>query len=122
MTVLHCTISPHCMSCTATPINSSYGIIVIKFHILLCIAADCDPLDDPANGTVVLTGTSMGDTATYSCNNGYELEGNRQRMCQMNRQWSGSEPSCRCKLCEGHYRPFTGVEIPHCTLQTVVRQ
>ena len=100
MTVLHCTIRPHCMSCTATQINSSYGIIVIKFHFLLCIAADCDRLDNPANGTVVLTGTSMGDTATYSCNNGYELEGNRQRMCQMNRQWSGSEPSCRRELCE----------------------
>jgi len=62
----------------------------------LAIASNCDRLDNPANGRVVLTGTSLGDTATYSCNDGYELEGDQQRMCQMSRQWSGREPSCRC--------------------------
>lgn len=68
----------------------------------LAIASNCDRLDNPANGRVVLTGTSLGDTATYSCNDGYERVGDQQRMCQMSRQWSGSEPSCRCELSEGH--------------------
>lgn len=34
--------------------------------------------------------------ATYSCNNGYILEGENTRTCQDSGLWSGSEPSC-CK-------------------------
>ena len=58
----------------------------------------CDVLSDIPNGRVDLTGTFVGATATYSCVTGYILEGDRQRECQNNGQWTGSEPSCRSKI------------------------
>ena len=39
-------------------------------------------------------GTTFGQTATYSCNTGYTLEGNSTRTCQANGMWSGNEPTC----------------------------
>lgn len=54
----------------------------------------CSKLDDPANGQVFLTGTSSGSLAVYICNPGFRLEGSRNRVCQVNGQWSAKEPSC----------------------------
>ena len=59
---------------------------------------DCGNLDDPDNGEVTLTGTTLGSKADYSCNNGYALEGNERRVCQSNREWSGMAPVCRRML------------------------
>ncbi len=55
----------------------------------------CDHLSAPDNGRVDVTGTSVGSTATYSCNRGYKLEGERVRVCQSSGEWSGLEPYCR---------------------------
>ena len=43
---------------------------------------DCDTLSDPANGQVSHSRTTLGQTATYSCNTGYNLVGDSTRMCQ----------------------------------------
>ena len=64
---------------------------------------DCGSLTDPANGRVDHTaGISLGHTATYSCNTGYNLVGDSTRTCQATGNWSGSEPTCQgvyaCKL------------------------
>ncbi len=59
-----------------------------------CAAVNCETLDDPVNGQVVLTGVSVGSTADYNCNPGYQLVGVTQRMCEMNREWSGEAPTC----------------------------
>ena len=57
---------------------------------------DCDTLSDPANGQVSHTsGTSLGQTATYSCNTGYSLVGDSTRTCQAEGDWSGSVPTCQ---------------------------
>ena len=57
---------------------------------------NCGTLNAPANGQVSHTaGTTFGQTATYSCNTGYNLMGNSTRTCQANGVWSGSEPTCR---------------------------
>ena len=57
---------------------------------------DCGNLTDPANGQVDLTsGTTFGQTATYSCNTGYNLGGDRTRTCQATGEWSGSAPTCQ---------------------------
>ena len=60
---------------------------------------DCGNLPDPANGRVSHTpGTTFGETATYSCNLGYNLVGDRTRTCQATGVWSESAPTCQCTL------------------------
>ena len=67
--------------------------------LLLSTAVDCGALPDPANGQVNTTaGTTFGQTATYSCNTGYNLVGNSTRMCQATGVWSGSAPTCERML------------------------
>ena len=56
---------------------------------------DCGNLTGPANGQVDLTSrTTFGQTATYSCNTGYNLVGDSTRTCQAARVWTGSAPTC----------------------------
>ena len=64
--------------------------------IPLYIVVDCGNLTDPANGQVAHTaGTIFGQTATYSCNTGYNLVGSSNRICQATSMWSGSAPTCQ---------------------------
>ena len=64
-------------------------------------AVDCGALLSPTNGQVNHTaGTTLGTTATYSCNTGYSLQGSNSRTCQATGMWSGSPPTCqRMLLC-----------------------
>ena len=56
---------------------------------------DCSTLANPANGQVDLTsGTTFGQTSTYSCNTGSNLVGDSTRTCQATGVWSGSAPTC----------------------------
>ena len=64
-------------------------------------AIQCYQLDPLKNGTVVYSGSnySFGDTATYSCDIGFGLSGNTERICGGNGsspkgEWSGTDPSC----------------------------
>ena len=67
--------------------------------LLFPIVVDCGALTDPANGQVSHPdGTTLGQTATYSCNTGYNLVGNSTRTCQDTGDWSGSEPTCQRML------------------------
>ena len=51
-----------------------------------------------ANGVVSVTGQRSGDTATYTCDSGYELVGSATRTCQADGSWTGSAPTCVGKL------------------------
>lgn len=68
---------------------------------MLLAAVSCSGLSAPANGQVLLSGTTFGSVATYTCNNGYSLVGSSTRSCQSNGQWSGDAPSCSRKCWEG---------------------
>ena len=69
--------------------------ILHDVRIILLTAVDCGNLTDPANGQVNYTaGTTFGQTATYSCNTGYNLEGDSTRTCEAAGVWSGSAPTC----------------------------
>ena len=50
---------------------------------------------DPENGMVMMTGNSVGDTATYSCNDGFSLNGvDMVVTCQDDGEWSDPPPIC----------------------------
>ena len=80
---------------SATNLNSQTVYIYIYFHSTL---VDCTTLNTITNGEVShLNGTTFRQTATYSCNTGYNLVGDSTRMCQADGMWSGSEPTCISK-------------------------
>ena len=56
---------------------------------------ECGALTNPTNGQVShLNRTVEGQTATYTCNTGYNLVGDSTRTCQATGVWSGSAPTC----------------------------
>ena len=58
---------------------------------------------NPTNGTVVLSGTSPGDTATYTCVSAdFELVGLSERTCGDDGVWSGEGPMCIRKYSHDH--------------------
>ena len=58
----------------------------------------CPILGSPANGQVTVTGNLPGDTATYSCDPGFELSGERVLTCGNDVMWSADPPTCIRKL------------------------
>ena len=44
------------------------------------------------------TGTTFGETATYSCDTGFTLIGDTTRTCQATGLWSGNAPTCQRML------------------------
>ena len=54
-----------------------------NFTLLHCSCSTALCLDPPdiVNGTVTFTGNSVGDTATYTCDPGFELVGNASVTC-----------------------------------------
>ena len=57
---------------------------------------DCGTLSDPENGHVTShPGHTFESTATYSCNDGYELDGQSTRTCLSTCHWSGNKPTCK---------------------------
>ena len=47
---------------------------------------------------MIITGISVGDTATYTCDEGYELIGSMNVTCTDSGTWSDEPPICRRKL------------------------
>ena len=63
------------------------------------LAVNCGILENPANGIVDTTsGTTFMNTATYTCDSGYTLNGAKSRTCQSNRTWDITEPFCESKI------------------------
>ena len=63
------------------------------------IVVDCGTLNATTNGQVSYTaGTTYQQTATYSCDTGYNLVGDSIRTCQADGTWFGSAPTCQSML------------------------
>ena len=85
------------------PLQSALVIsaLVISHHFsclpffLSMLARGCQKLQNPENGNVQVTSTRIGAVAIYSCNDGFTLVGNKNRVCRPNGQWSGGAPSCQ---------------------------
>ena len=89
--------NPFAGVCDDCSLNNAYYLCLI-LHSMHFKVITCDRLQDIRNGKVVLSGTSVGSTASYSCNVGYVLVGGSTRVCQLNGEWTGEEPSCKCIL------------------------
>ena len=65
------------------------------------IVADCGTVQPPRNGEVSTPSTKANSSAVYNCNEGYIIEGTRERVCQPDTgDWSGDTPSCNGKPIE----------------------
>ncbi len=56
---------------------------------------DCeqpDSADD--NGDVIVDATTFGNTASYTCEDGYILAGSDSVICQADATWSDTAPEC----------------------------
>ena len=69
----------------------------VSFHpAIMSVPEDCGPLSSPDNGEVDTgEGTRAGAQATYTCDLGFELFGESQRVCGRDGVWNGSQPECR---------------------------
>ena len=61
-------------------------------------AFQCPVLFDIPNGEVEFSSRTPGSTATYTCNFGFVLQGDEQRVCMENETWSGEPPTCLRKF------------------------
>ena len=68
------------------------------YSVSISTAVDCGPLPNPDNGQVdTSSGTTSESTATYTCDNGYNLSGSQSRTCGADGLWASSEPICQGK-------------------------
>ena len=60
---------------------------------------DCGYISAPTNGGVTYSNgaTTLNEIATFTCDPGYILTGDRRRMCRKNYVWSHSSPTCVIK-------------------------
>ena len=71
----------------------------MSVSIPIAVRVSCGQPDIPNNGHVdTSAGTSFGDVARYSCDEGYMLIGLEERTCQADGVWNGSVPTCESKI------------------------
>ena len=91
-------------SCTGMQTNENLYPIYMLCSIPIKSAITCTSLSQVNNGLVTYSPDttspfSFGTTATYSCNEGFFLQGGRTQTCVgdgsgLNGVWSGSAPVC----------------------------
>ena len=64
----------------------------------LCNPVDCGPIASPDYGTVSVTLTTYGSTATYTCKTGYSSTDPLIRTCQADGTWSSVLPTCTVQM------------------------
>lgn len=88
---------------------SIFQIVSSLYIVIECVL----PPGAHKNGKRSGSGISIGSTFTYSCNEGYNLQGNATITCMANRQWSGMAPSCSGKLlCSQMSYQLIGYQVP----------
>ena len=80
--------SPTGNSIITCPLNGSWPTP------LTCTIVECDDPGEPVNGYKMGNNFTYGSTVTFSCDAGYELQGNKTALCQANGQWSSNIPLC----------------------------
>ncbi|KAJ7383495.1 hypothetical protein OS493_027659 [Desmophyllum pertusum] len=73
-----------------------------------CEAKDCGALSIPLNGSIAVRVTTFPNEATFSCDEGFLLNGSTVRRCQSGGSWSGIQPSCEAIDCGPLSAPMNG--------------
>ena len=60
-----------------------------------------------SNGTTI---SVIGESCTFSCNEGYELQGSNNGICLANQSWSGGDPICVALTCSTSL-PFNNSQL-----------
>lgn len=66
----------------------------------VCSPVDCGAPESINNGNVDYEDSLFQATATYSCDTGYILSGDKTRVCSKSKIWSGIVPSCQIVQCD----------------------
>ena len=66
---------------------------------LACTSVECDDPGEPLNGHSMGNDFVYGSTVTFSCDAGYELQGNTTALCQVDGQWNITTPTCVIVTC-----------------------
>ena len=67
--------------------------------IPICLINFCPIPVVPTNGRKIGNGIIFNSTVSFSCDEGYILEGSSKRTCMDNRKWSGEDPVCVISMC-----------------------
>ncbi|XP_022089099.1 E-selectin-like isoform X1 [Acanthaster planci] len=73
-----------------------------------CVLVTCDSVTEPANGRMVVSGNNVGGVASFTCEKGYDLEGERELQCLENGTWSAEIPLCVPVTCDSIMEPTNG--------------
>ncbi|KAI8500841.1 hypothetical protein Bbelb_216590, partial [Branchiostoma belcheri] len=72
-----------------------------------------DVLTVPTNGSLSPVGSNTyQDVVTFSCDQGYELDGSTSVTCQVDGTWSGNIPHCNAIQCAARQAPANGAVRP----------
>ena len=74
--------------------NARAEVVDGRGTVQVLIVDFCASLSAPENGNVDASVRTVGSVATYSCDNGFLINGEPQRNCQMDGMWSGEAPTC----------------------------
>ena len=89
--------------CRRYVVKSYWPFWFIMIFLLLTVV-DCGTLTSPENGSVSHTaGTTFRQTATYSCDKGYNLVGSNTHTCQATGFWSWNASNCQGVLLKSEY-------------------
>ncbi|XP_066533027.1 E-selectin-like [Hoplias malabaricus] len=74
--------------------------------LLTCEAVRCPTLEDPVNGLVNCNGDSYGTSCSFSCNDGFLLQGATEITCTESAEWSQELPICQIVQCSEPIAPL----------------
>ena len=73
-----------------------YMMLIATVAVFYIIGITCPPLEPIANGRVIVSGSGLGATATYSCDDDFILfSGFSIRVCKDSQTWSGYAGVCK---------------------------
>ncbi len=86
---------------------SSMSDCVHCIHCFHSTAVDCGSLTVTNGQVSTSSGTTFPNTATYTCDHGYNLNGTSDRTCQASGNWILTSPTCDRECLNAHYTQLT---------------